>query len=366
VQALIITFLTSALIILLLIRYQHIHSEWSNDSNLDGPQKFHTDIVPRIGGVGIYLALFALLFVNYLQGNSNWEYLGLLLISGLPAFVGGLSEDLTKKVKPLFRLTLTLSSALIAGYLFNFWVDDIRFEPANLLLSYLPLSIFFTCIAIAGLANAYNIIDGFNGLASMIGIIALASIAYVAFRVNDMLIIHLSLAMIGALIGFFLWNYPRGLIFLGDGGAYFVGFWIASLTILLISRNNAVSPWFALLINIYPVFETLFSIWRRLITRGKNPGVPDGVHFHSLIYRRIVKWAYVNPLNESADQRNSNARTSPYLWAISSIGTMPAVLWWDSTYAIALWTLTFILTYIALYRAIVLFKKPRWLSSKIR
>jgi UDP-GlcNAc:undecaprenyl-phosphate/decaprenyl-phosphate GlcNAc-1-phosphate transferase len=362
VQALITTFLSSALIILLLIRYQHIHSEWSHDSKLDGPQKFHKVEVPRIGGVGLYLAILALLLINYLQQNSNWKYVGLLLISGLPAFTGGLSEDLTKKVKPIFRLLLTLSSAFLAGYFFDFWVSDIGFEPINFLLAYLPCSILFTCIAIAGLSNAYNIIDGFNGLASMIGIIALVSIAYVGFRVNDLVIIHLSISMIGALMGFFLWNYPRGLIFLGDGGAYFVGFWIASLTILLISRNSSVSPWFALLINIYPVFETLFSIWRRLISRGRNPGVPDGVHFHSLIYRRIVKWAHVNPLNESIHERNSNARTSPYLWAISSMGTIPAVLWWNSTLALVLWTFIFIGTYIALYRAIVLFKKPTWLT----
>lgn len=361
-QSLITTFLSSALIILLLIRYQHIHSKWSNDSKLDGPQKFHLLIVPRIGGIGLYLSILTLLITNYLQNNMGWKYLGLLLISGLAAFLGGLFEDLTKKIIPIIRLSLTLTSALLAGYFFDFWINDLKYEPLNLILSYLPCSILFTCIAIAGLSNSYNIIDGFNGLASMIGIIALVSIAYVGYRVDDPLVIHLSAAMIGALMGFFLWNYPKGLIFLGDGGAYFVGFWVASLTILLVSRNTLVSPWFALLVNIYPVFETLFSIWRRLINRGKNPGVPDGVHFHSLIYRRIVKWAHINSLGEARHELNSNARTSPYLWAISSIGTIPAVLWWNSTPILVICTLGFIITYIALYRAIVLFKKPSWLS----
>lgn len=362
-QALIITFLSSLTLILMLIKYDYIHSKWSNDSKLDGPQKFHKIAVPRVGGIGLFLSIAILTVINYLQTNSNWVPLSLLLLSGFFAFFSGLLEDLTKKIGPLFRFSGTIVSALMAGYFFQFWITDISFNPLNHFLTIPLISITFTCIAISGLANAYNIIDGFNGLTSMIGIIALFSIAYVGFRVNDILIVHLSLGMIGALLGFFVWNYPRGLIFLGDGGAYFCGFWVASLTLLLISRNSTVSPWFGVLVNIYPVFETLFSMWRRLINRGKNPGIPDGVHFHSLIYRRIVKWAHVNS-NENIQRAHiSNARTSPYLWFISSLGTIPALLWWQSTQILLAFTLIFVLVYITLYRSMVRFKKPGWFSD---
>jgi UDP-N-acetylmuramyl pentapeptide phosphotransferase/UDP-N-acetylglucosamine-1-phosphate transferase len=362
-QALIITFLSSAIIILLLIRYQHVHFNWSGDSELNGPQKFHLVAVPRIGGIGIFLAIAALTLINAFQGNQYWQPLSLLLIAGLPAFLSGLVEDVTKKVNLWLRLSSCAASALIAGYFFQFWILDVRITQINLILSIYPFAIVFTCFAIAGLSNAYNIIDGFNGLTSMIGIIALLSIAYVAYRSNDMLVVHLCIAMTGALLGFFLWNYPRGLIFLGDGGAYLAGFWVACLTLLLIYRNPSVSPWFGLLINIYPVFETIFSIWRRTINKGRHPGVPDGVHFHSLVYRRIVKWAGVNKNNIGDESLNANAKTSPYLWMMSSLGTIPALLWWKSTVTLVICVLIFIATYISLYRSLVRFRKPSWLNK---
>lgn len=134
-----------------------------------------------------------------------------------------------------------------------------------------------------GLANAYNIIDGFNGLASMVGIITLLAIAYMGFLFFDPTIIYLSLVMAGAILVFFIWNYPRGLIFLGDGGAYLIGFWIAALSILLTCRHQEISPWLALLINGYPILETLFTIYRRRFHQGKGPGQPDCIHFHTLI-----------------------------------------------------------------------------------
>ena len=96
----------------------------------------------------------------------------------------------------------------------------------------------------------------------------------------------LALAGIGALAGFFVLELPGGLVFLGDGGAYFVGFYVAEVAILLLHRNPQVSPMFPLLACIYPVFETLFSMYRRRVLRDRSPGVPDGIHLHSLIYRR--------------------------------------------------------------------------------
>ena len=145
--------------------------------------------------------------------------------------------------------------------------------------------------AVAGIANAINIIDGFNGLASMCVVLMLGALAYVAFQVGDPTVATLALAGIGAVLGFFLWNFPGGLIFLGDGGAYFLGFFVAELSILLLVRNPTVSPLFPLLACIYPIFETVFSIYRRRFLRATPPSMPDGIHLHSLIYRRLLRWA---------------------------------------------------------------------------
>ena len=146
-------------------------------------------------------------------------------------------------------------------------------------------------LTVAGIANAVNIIDGFNGLASMCAVLMLISIGYVAFQVGDLAVMYMAAIGVGAVLGFFVWNFPLGLIFLGDGGAYFLGFFVAELAILLLHRNPGVSPMFPLLVCIYPVFETVFSIYRRVMLRGQPAGMPDGIHLHSLIYRRVMRWA---------------------------------------------------------------------------
>jgi UDP-N-acetylmuramyl pentapeptide phosphotransferase/UDP-N-acetylglucosamine-1-phosphate transferase len=160
-------------------------------------------------------------------------------------------------------------------------------------------------------------------------------------------------------LGFFIWNFPAGLVFLGDGGAYFLGFYLAELAILLLHRNPGVSPMFPLLLCIYPVFETLFSIYRRRVLRGRPVGMPDGVHLHSLIYRRFMRWAAGERTARELTRRNS--MTSPYLWILCMLSVIPAVLWWNSTPILAGFILLFAITYISLYWKIVRFRAPRWL-----
>jgi UDP-N-acetylmuramyl pentapeptide phosphotransferase/UDP-N-acetylglucosamine-1-phosphate transferase len=177
--------------------------------------------------------------------------------------------------------------------------------------------------------------------------------------VGDPLVPLLALAGIGAMLGFFIWNFPAGLIFLGDGGAYFLGFYVAELAILLLHRNPQVSPMFPLLLCIYPVFETVFSMYRRKFLRDVSPGVPDGIHLHSLVYRRLMRWAVGNQSAKALTRRNS--MTSPYLWMLCMMAIVPAVLFWDNTPALAGFILLFGVSYVILYWRIVRFKSPRWL-----
>jgi UDP-N-acetylmuramyl pentapeptide phosphotransferase/UDP-N-acetylglucosamine-1-phosphate transferase len=172
----------------------------------------------------------------------------------------------------------------------------------------------------------------------------------------------MALLGLGAVLGFFVWNFPAGLIFLGDGGAYFLGFWVAELAVLVVHRNAQVSPLFPLLVCIYPVFETLFSIYRRKMLRGQPAGMPDGIHLHSLIYRRVMRWAIGKQSKRSAARRNS--MTSPYLWMLCMTAVVPAMLFWDSTPLLAGFIVLFGVLYTGLYWRIVRFKAPRWLSSR--
>lgn len=355
-------FFCSLLITLGLIRYQHLHEKVSSDYDLSGPQKFHIFIVPRIGGIGIFLSIFltsliALLFFKLDRGLI----LAQLIACALPTFLIGLIEDFTKKMGVKIRLIATACSAGLLSYFFNAWIISIQVPGIDWLLSFWIFSMIFTIIGIIGLTNAYNIIDGFNGLASMVAMISLFAIGYVAFKANDPILASACLIVIGAIAGFFIWNYPKGLIFLGDGGAYLIGFLIAGFSILLVLRNPIVSPWFPLLVNAYPVFETLFTIWRRKVHQGKNPGLPDGAHFHSLIYRRLIRWAEVHLIKGTA-AHTKNAKTSPYLWFLSSLAIFPAIIWWQTTWILQCFALLFCISYVYIYNSVVKFKTPRFLK----
>jgi UDP-N-acetylmuramyl pentapeptide phosphotransferase/UDP-N-acetylglucosamine-1-phosphate transferase len=91
---------------------------------------------------------------------------------------------------------------------------------------------------VAGACNALNIIDGTNGLAGGSALLMFTGMAAVAWHVGDTLVLLQAAAMTGALLGFLLWNYPKGKVFLGDGGAYFIGFMYAELAIQVVARNG--------------------------------------------------------------------------------------------------------------------------------
>ena len=355
--SLLTAFFASFFTTLLIIRFKHLHSQFSGDHDLLGPQKFHSGSVPRIGGISIAIGILAAVLIN-LQSTGVISLKVTILLCAIPTFAIGLTEDLTKKIGVKTRLLFTALAAALVLYFLDISIIRLDIWGIDYLLSIPAIAIVFTVFAITGLANAYNIIDGFNGLSSMVGIITLLGLAYVSYLFQDTAILQLSFIMIGAILGFFIWNYPRGLIFLGDGGAYLIGFWIAALSVLLIARHPSISPWFALLINAYPILETLFTIYRRKIHQGKSPGLPDGIHFHTLIYRRILNTAAAK---SKFDFLNANARTAPYLWLLSSFAVVPAILWWQSTPILIAFTLVFTFSYVWLYTKIVRFRTPGWM-----
>ncbi|HKB55418.1 MAG TPA: glycosyl transferase, partial [Ramlibacter sp.] len=142
-----------------------------------------------------------------------------------------------------------------------------------------------------------------------------------------------------------------------DGGAYLWGAVIALASILLVQRHQQVSPWFPMLLLVYPVLETLFSIYRKA-ARGQSPGVADALHFHQLIYRRIVREVFDD--DESRRMLMRNNRTSPYLWGFAMLTVVPAALFWDRTLPLIAFTLLASVTYVWAYVSIVRFKVPRW------
>jgi UDP-N-acetylmuramyl pentapeptide phosphotransferase/UDP-N-acetylglucosamine-1-phosphate transferase len=153
-----------------------LHARYTADFDLLGVQKFHAIPVPRIGGVGIFLGVLTAVSFRYTQNSTVGIFSFLLLVSSLPAFLVGLLEDITKTVGVKFRLLATILSALIAGLLMDGWLTSVQiFGIDNLMLSYPLFAIAITCIAVGGVANAFNIIDGYNGLSSMVAVLILLS-----------------------------------------------------------------------------------------------------------------------------------------------------------------------------------------------
>ncbi len=359
--AFIFAFALSTVATMLLVRSASMHCHRSGDRDFSKPQKFHAVSVPRIGGVGIVLGIWAGVgVVAWSLGEPAGLWAGLLVGCSLPAFIAGVVQDFTEAVTPRGRLVATGVSAALAFFLLDAAVRHTGIPVLDWLLTLGIGALVGTLVTVAGVAHAINIIDGLNGLASMCVMLMLAALAYVAFQVGDTLVGQLALAGIGAVLGFFLWNYPGGLIFLGDGGAYFLGFMLAELLIVLLVRNpGEVSPMFALLVCIYPVFETLFSIYRRALLRAVPASLPDGIHLHSLIYRRLLRWTVGTRTAKSITRRNS--LTSPYLWMLCSSSLAPAVLFYNNTPVLTLALALFAASYVVLYWRIVRFKSPRWL-----
>jgi UDP-N-acetylmuramyl pentapeptide phosphotransferase/UDP-N-acetylglucosamine-1-phosphate transferase len=359
------TFVSSALVTLWLV---YVCRRWPGaamDDKLDDPQKVHRVPAPRIGGIGIVMGLLiGTALVWGFAHTGSVLMMMLMLACAMPAFMSGVIHDFTDRLQPRGRLLATAISAVLAYAVLDAQVTRSDIPGLDLLLATGLGSLFVTALAVAGIANAINIIDGLNGLAAMCVLIMLAGVAYVAGEVGDELVLGMALAGIGAVLGFFIWNYPSGLIFLGDGGAYFLGFYVAELCILLLARNPGVSGLFALLVCIYPIVETVFSAWRRFWLRSRPATLPDGIHLHTLVYRRLVRWA-VGEQDHRAVVR-ANSMSSPYLWLLCSASVAPAMLFWDNPPMLGAMIVLFAVSYVVLYRQIVRFRSPRWLRRATR
>jgi UDP-N-acetylmuramyl pentapeptide phosphotransferase/UDP-N-acetylglucosamine-1-phosphate transferase len=353
----------SAVAAKLIVASQKWHGKHTLDHDLDAVQKFHTVAVPRIGGAAVVSAIFVTLLLcawfapdSALPGNLSKA--ALLLIASLPVFVAGITEDLTKRVSVRTRLVASIASALLASWLLGATVDQLDIWGVDSLLTWLPFALAVTAVTVAGGINSINIIDGFNGLAASTVVIMLGALAFVGWAAGDIFVVELCVLGIGAAIGFLLVNYPTGRLFLGDGGAYFLGFWVAEIVVLLLVRNGNVNAWQVLSICAYPVIEVLYSIYRRRIVRQASPGAPDGLHMHTLVYRRVV------PRLFAADAARPWARNAAVVGVIApciGAAAVASVLFGATISGAIAIVFVQVLAYIVVYARLV---RGRWFSRE--
>jgi UDP-GlcNAc:undecaprenyl-phosphate GlcNAc-1-phosphate transferase len=340
----------------------------ANRYAMDMPQRFHAGHVPRLGGVGMVVACavgwcWMVVAAPYLgvvngiqfspQAAAGW------CITAAIATCGGTAEDVWHRLSARWRLLFTLAAGIAAVWLLDLRVSSLGISFLDRYWQLAPWpAMVLAAFAVAGLPHAFNLIDGYNGLAGAVTVICCLALAYVALQVGDRELAGVVLVLAGATAGFLLWNYPRGLLFAGDGGSYLWGVVIAVASIALVQRHDRVSPWFPVLLLSYPVLETAFSVYRKVV-RGQSPSLADALHIHQLIYRRIVREVFHD--DEARRMLMRNNRTSPYLWGFAIFTVVPAALFWQSTWALMACCVVFTAGYVWTYISIIRFRVPRWL-----
>lgn len=336
-------FASSFALCVLLVLTKRWHGPLTMD-HMEGVQKFHTAPTPRIGGVPIVIGLMVA------WGKAPEEVKAIItpiLFAGLPAFIFGVLEDITKRIGVSQRLLATMASGLLGWWVTDYSLTRVDIWGVDALLQFTLVSVVFTAVAVGGVANSINIIDGFNGLASTMSSLAFIGFAMIAWQVGDHTLVGVALVLAACVFGFFWVNWPFGKIFLGDGGSYFIGFALAWVAVLLIERNPSVSAFAALVVCVHPVTEVLFSMYRRH-SKDLHPGHPDRLHFHSLVKQR-----YVRRWMSSFSNRVRNSVTGVLVASMTFAAVVTSNLLYDQVGYIEFAFLALVLGYVAMYRRMV-------------
>lgn len=327
--------------ILLTVKY---HGRWTNDLQ-SGVQKFHQTATPRIGGLAIFVGVMTGFFVQA-DSQMRQDFLVVFISAALP-FINGIREDLFKVGSVLERLLSIALASLVVILLTGVKIHQVHVPVLDQLLTIPGIAMIFTVFAVTGMTNAINIIDGFNGLASGVSLYICLFFAAIAIGAGDSDMAELCLILAIALLGFMLLNFPFGKIFLGDSGAYFIGFCLAWLALMLPYRNPNISPWAPLVIASYPITEVLYSVYRR--SRAKVASTQaDSEHLHSLIKTRLIRrFCFWLP----AWLRNS--MVSPLVWLSSIVMGLMGVIYKSDTKALMILFALFVLVYVFTHKVLI-------------
>jgi UDP-N-acetylmuramyl pentapeptide phosphotransferase/UDP-N-acetylglucosamine-1-phosphate transferase len=344
--------LSSFITCFILVLTKDWHGKFSLDSST-GVQKIHMLPTPRIGGVAIALGVI----VGYAASSNEpaaaekRAILASIILAGIPAFVFGLLEDLTKTVSVRARLLATMASGFLGWGITGVSITHVSIPGLDWLLGFTAISVLFTAFAVSGVANSINIIDGFNGLAAGASLIMLTAFGVIARAVGDIPLAFSCLVIAGAVLGFFLVNWPSGKIFLGDGGAYFVGFALAWVAVLLPHRNPSITPWASLLISAYPIIEVLSSYLRRAFRANHHPSQPDRLHMHHLVHARITRQMF-----SKINRIHHNGLTSPIVWLMVALPAVAATVIYTNKNWVLVSLIIFAIIYLVIYRRLAMFR----------
>ena len=247
---------------------------------LDKPneRKIHSQPIPRLGGISIWictiLSFFALVLLSYYPHRSLVS--GLLLGSSL-MFLLGLIDDiytLSAKFKFIIQISIATIVFLLGVKITSIFIPFVGLVGVPKLLSY-----FLTLGWIVGISNAVNFIDGVDGLAGSVITISSVTLGLISLAVSDVVIALVAFILAGSMLGFLTYNFHPAKIFMGDSGALFAGFLLAALSVMYSMKQTDATMYVPLLILAVPIIDITFSSTRRII-KGISPFVADAEHIH--------------------------------------------------------------------------------------
>ena len=245
--------------------------------DLPGERKIHTKPVSRIGGVAIWastmLTFLCLVFLSYYPYGSLLS--GILLGSSL-MFLLGLVDDIYN-LNAKFKLFIQIAIATLV-YLLGVQISNIPFfGGVDLGFWSYPITILW----IVGISNAVNFIDGVDGLAGSVVTVNAITLAIIAVTMSPSSPISALIGFIlaGSMLAFLTYNFNPAKIFMGDSGALFSGFLLATISITGVMKTATIAILLPFVVLAVPIMDITFSSLRR-ISKGKSPFVADAEHIH--------------------------------------------------------------------------------------
>jgi UDP-GlcNAc:undecaprenyl-phosphate/decaprenyl-phosphate GlcNAc-1-phosphate transferase len=246
---------------------------------VDAPnyRKVHARIMPRLGGLAIYLAFMIGILLLKFVTNFQSDYLYAILIAATIIIITGIIDDM-REISAKAKLLGQIVAACIVVFVGGIQIDNINL-PFGGELEFGWLGIPFTIVWIVGITNAINLIDGLDGLAAGVSTIALMTLAVMAMIMGNGIVIAMAAILAAATIGFLFFNFHPAKIFMGDTGALFLGFMISVLALLGFKNVAVISFVIPVIMLGVPISDTFFAIVRRLRS-GKKWSDPDKSHLH--------------------------------------------------------------------------------------
>lgn len=246
----------------------------------DNKRKVHKKVMPRLGGLAIFFAFL----IGYMLFAPKTTQMLSVLIGGFVIVIIGMIDDI-KPMPVIYKLIGQIVAASIAVFYGNITFDDMQIFGIQFqfgIFAY-PLAVFF----IVAIINAINFADGLDGLAagtSTIYFITIAIIGYIMNRLGGLDVI-LCLIMVGACLGFLVYNFAPASIFMGDTGSMFLGFIISIIALLGFKTATITSLIIPLLLLFVPILDTILAMSRRVI-KGESIGSADRQHLHHQLLKR--------------------------------------------------------------------------------